>query len=123
MRRRYGKLVIETIPCATRTPPRTPQVRLTPTFGRFLEARDTPKPFDITRFYITLSDYEVIHPPIASGQFGVVNKCRCKATGEILALKTLIRCDADNPAEAQKYEREIEMLATADHPALLSLRG
>ena len=77
--------------------------------------------FDISRFYVDRNKYKKLDL-INSGSFGKVLVCECVDTGERLAMKKLRGNPSDDKAR-QQYEREIAILGTVRHPAILSLRG
>ena len=77
--------------------------------------------FDISRFYVDRNKYKKLDL-INSGSFGKVLVCECVDTGERLAMKKLRSNPSDDDARLQ-YEREIAILGTVRHPAILSLCG
>jgi TPR repeat protein len=77
--------------------------------------------FRIDRFYVDLADYEKIQR-IGGGAFGGVYSVRQKSTGATFALKELSP-DVNDPHQRDCYHREVLMLATLKHPAILTLHG
>ena len=75
--------------------------------------------FDISRFYVDRSKYKKLKL-INSCSFGKVLVCECVDTGEHLAMKKLRGNPSDDEARLQ-YEREIAILGTVRHLAILSL--
>jgi TPR repeat protein len=76
---------------------------------------------DISKFYVRLSDYEKVKE-IGRGAFGGVYSARHKTTGVIVAVKELYP-DREDPSQRQAYTREVQMLGTLRHPAILTLHG
>ena len=89
--------------------------------------QNTRKPFtqsgnpDISGYLVDFKDYEKI-AKLGSGAFGTVFKARCKKTGQIVAVKEL-QCDVHDAKQKELFNREVQILGTAHHPALLSLHG
>jgi serine/threonine protein kinase len=80
-----------------------------------------PESCDLSQFHIQLDDYVQLEK-IGSGTYGDVYSARHTTTGDIVAIKE-VRCDFGDPRSAQMFEREVQILATARHPALLGLCG
>ena len=76
---------------------------------------------DISVFYINREDYSKVGKPIGSGGFATVFKVKRQSSDEFFAWKKL---HIDSSDESRKrYEREVLILGTADHPAMLPLHG
>jgi TPR repeat protein len=75
----------------------------------------------ISKFYVKLKDFRRIER-IGTGSYAGVYSARSKITGELVAIKKLsiIACD---PRQAEFYRREVLLLATLRHPAILPLVG
>jgi hypothetical protein len=80
-----------------------------------------PESCDLSQFYVKLDDYVQL-TSIGSGGYGRVYSARHKTTGEIVAIKEVL-CDVNDSYAAQRFTREVEILATAGHPTLLGLSG
>ena len=76
---------------------------------------------DLTRFHISLDDYE-LGQLIAHGGFGAVYQARCRRTGQTVALKEIFETDTNEDLEKQ-YKREVAILATTNHPSIMNLLG
>jgi TPR repeat protein len=75
----------------------------------------------ISSFYVQLSDYEIAKR-LASGAFGQVSVGHHKTTQLMVAVKGLT-CDVSNEDHRRHFEREVQILGTVRHPAILSLHG
>jgi serine/threonine protein kinase len=75
----------------------------------------------VDRFHVRLGDYEKIKK-IGGGAFGGVYSARQKATGVIVAVKELTP-DTSDTGQRESYRREVLMLGTLKHPAILTLHG
>ncbi|MFM7815929.1 MAG: protein kinase domain-containing protein [Verrucomicrobiota bacterium] len=60
---------------------------------------------------------------LGAGGMGFVYRVRDRATGEIGALKVLLRDLAADPAFVERFEREARTLARLDHPNIVRLRS
>ena len=60
---------------------------------------------------------------LGAGGMGFVYRVRDRATGEIGALKVLLRELAEDPAFVERFEREARTLARLDHPGIVRLRS
>lgn len=67
-----------------------------------------------------MDDYEKIEK-IGSGSYGIVNKCRHKRTGEVVAIKKFLETEAD-PQIRKIAVREVKMLKALKHGNLVCLR-
>jgi serine/threonine protein kinase len=81
----------------------------------------SPGRCDISEFYIELSEYEKLNR-LGSGAVGAVFRARHKRTGDIVAIKE-IACNVNDDKAQERFEREIQILGTVRHPALLTLYG
>ena len=85
---------------------------------------DQPEPdvHDISAFYVkSRADYNKL-AVLGSGGFGNVFKVKHKSSGEVFALKEL-HVDLLSDESRKQYEREVLILGTAKHPAMLPLHG
>ncbi|CAN0001482.1 unnamed protein product, partial [Phaeothamnion confervicola] len=55
---------------------------------------------------------------LGHGHYGVVRKCENRATGEILAIKTIKKAKVHR---IELLKREIEILRTVEHPTIIQL--
>jgi serine/threonine-protein kinase len=78
-----------------------------------------PQSCDISRFYVQLADYERIKT-LTPGAFGRVYLARHKARGDLVVVKELY-CNVEDQKSKQTFEREVGILGTVRHPALLTL--
>ena len=76
---------------------------------------------DISIFYVDATDFRILSVK-GSGGAGTVSKAECLSTHKIVAMKELRVNQADEKAKLQ-YQREVGVLGTAHHPALLGLYG
>ncbi len=60
---------------------------------------------------------------LGAGGMGFVYRVRDRATGEVGALKVLLRELAADPAFVERFEREARTLARLDHPNIVRLRS
>ena len=85
--------------------------------------RDKFTRVDCTAFSTNLKAYQK-QERIGKGTFGVVYKGIFEKTGEIVAIKTMLRRDEISWDEYNKmFNCEVQILARTRHPALLSLHG
>jgi serine/threonine protein kinase len=75
----------------------------------------------ISQFYVDLFNYELMKE-CGSGSYSSVSLAKHKTTGDIVAIKQIRRNTGDLKRE-QMFEREVEILGTVRHPALLNLCG
>jgi serine/threonine protein kinase len=68
-----------------------------------------------------LADYEM-SKKIGGGAFGGVHSARQKSTGAIVAMKVL-HPDVSDDRQRESFRREVVLLATLHHPAILPLIG
>jgi serine/threonine protein kinase len=87
----------------------------------YLETISAPGSMDPSAFYVDLSDYERIRR-LGKGAFGVVYSAREKRTQLIVAVKER-DCDVQDETMKKLFEREVQILGSVRHPALLSLHG
>ena len=76
---------------------------------------------DVSDLLIDPKDYEVIQM-IGNGSYGAVYLVKSKSNDFLYSMK-YIQCQMMNHIQKQYLTREIEIMAKATHPALLSLRG
>ena len=76
---------------------------------------------DISKFYVDRRKYKK-ESVISRGAFGTVFVCEFVDTGEKMAMKKL-RADTEDPEARLLYEREIGIMGTIKHPAILSICG
>ncbi|MBL4846456.1 MAG: serine/threonine protein kinase [Planctomycetes bacterium] len=67
-----------------------------------------------------LGNYDLLEE-IGRGAFGVVYRCRERATGRELALKVLDHLQGERPR--QRFEREGQALAQLDHPSIVRVHA
>lgn len=67
-----------------------------------------------------MEDYEKLEK-IGSGSYGIVNKCRHKGTGEVVAIKKFLETEAD-PQIRKIAVREVKMLKALKHGNLVCLK-
>jgi serine/threonine protein kinase len=87
----------------------------------YLRSIRRPATVEISTFYVNLSDYETLRR-LGTGAFGRVYAARHKPTGLEVAVKEL-DCDVTDQRSRELFEREVQILGTVRHPALLSLDG
>jgi TPR repeat protein len=75
----------------------------------------------LPQFRMSSADFETIKV-LGAGKYGAVSAARIKSTNETVALKEMTSGPTD-PDFILSFKREVEVLATAGHPALLTLRG
>jgi serine/threonine protein kinase/O-acetyl-ADP-ribose deacetylase (regulator of RNase III) len=80
-----------------------------------------PSEGDISRFYVQIQDYQVCKS-LARGSFGLVCEARHTTTHELVAIKRLA-CNVSDPRFKQSFDREVQIMATVRHPAVLTLHG
>jgi len=73
----------------------------------------------MTGYELDFRDVQVIHPPIAKGGYGVVNRAIYKGT--IVAVKTLFEHLGELPLD--EFVREIQNLGRLHHPNIVMLMG
>ena len=78
-------------------------------------------PQKLDSLIVKITDFEKIEN-IGSGAFGRLYRARDRKTGKEYAVKILTN-NLDDPNERKMFMREVEILASLDHPCLLSLRG
>ena len=76
---------------------------------------------DISIFYLDKKDFKKLKLQ-GGGGYGMVHKAQCLSTHKIVAVKELRVVDASEKEKLQ-YQREVGVLGTAHHPALLCLYG
>jgi TPR repeat protein len=81
----------------------------------------SPVSCDISKFYVDFSSYDRIKK-LGAGAFGQVYSAKHKVTGAVVVIKELF-CDVTDAKARQMFEREVQILGTVRHPALLSLHG
>jgi serine/threonine protein kinase len=73
--------------------------------------------FSITSFLAFVGRYELLDT-IGQGTFGVVRKCRNRETGDMFAVKTILKSKVPNLGLLKK---EVELLRQVDHPHIIKL--
>jgi serine/threonine protein kinase len=82
-------------------------------------SRFMPQPVDIKADVSVHDDYEILEE-IGSGAFGVVHRCRERATGHIYAAKFI---PVSHPMERALIRKEIDIMNQLHHPKLINLHG
>jgi hypothetical protein len=85
------------------------------------ELPSSPAQVSVDRFIVRLSDYRRIKKS-DNGRFGVVHLSEEPRTKWPVVIKVMRHIDMDED-EKVRYTREVEILASVDHPTLLALRG
>ncbi|CAG0924894.1 unnamed protein product, partial [Notodromas monacha] len=82
-------------------------------------SRFMPQPVEIKADVSVHDDYEILEE-IGSGAFGVVHRCRERATGHIYAAKFI---PVAHPMERSLIRKEIDIMNQLHHPKLINLHG
>ena len=78
-------------------------------------------PQKLDSLIVKISDFDKI-ANIGSGAFGRLYRARERRTGKEYAVK-ILQTNLEDPQERKMFMREVEILASLDHPCVLSLRG
>lgn len=97
--------------------------------GTIEDGTELPKGLvDYEKAYITgvlrdvNSKYDILVPIIGSGGFGQVRDCINRATGQVYAIKSILKPARDKTSKVNLIRNEVLLLHQVDHPNIIELK-